>query len=274
MSHPAFSVIDVVRVNVADASRVRSSDRAAVEDPLEIRIHRRPFAVVMRTPGADRELTAGFLLAEQVLTSPEDLGTLDYCEDVAEPGGQAINVTLARATGNTIDRLLADRRQVVMNAACGLCGRLTLDSLRLATPPLERTWCVDAAVIAVLPERLRAGQAVFNETGGLHAAGLFSPSGALETLAEDVGRHNAVDKVIGRRMLMDEWPVGDRLLFVSGRTSYEIVQKAALAGIPMIASVSAPSSLAIAMADELGISLIGFVRGAAFNVYTHAGRIV
>ena len=217
MNQPAFSAIAVVRVNVAEASRVRSSDRVAVEDPLEIRIHRRPFAVVMRTPGADRELTAGFLLAEQVLHSPEDLGTLDYCEDVAEAGGQAINVTLARATGDTIDRLLADRRQVVMNAACGLCGRLTLDSLRLATPPLERMWSVDAAVIAVLPERLRAGQAVFNETGGLHAAGLLS----LHRCARDAGRRR---RPAQRRRQGDRPPDADGR--VAGRRPAAVRQRA------------------------------------------------
>jgi len=286
-----FRPVDVVRV--AGKSRSSDLDRAATEEPLEVRLHGRPFAVIMRTPGADRELAAGFLLSERVLLSADDLGTIEYCtnpanlENPANPAnlanlanlanpanlGNVVTVTLANWTPEALDRLLADRRQVTTNSSCGLCGRLTIESIRADAPPLVCAWTMAPAVVASLPETLRAAQAVFRETGGLHAAGLFSPDGALQDVAEDVGRHNAVDKVIGRALMREELPLSARALFVSGRSSFEILQKALFGGIPLVASVSAPSSLAIELAEEAGITLIGFVRGDRFNIYTHPERV-
>jgi FdhD protein len=158
-------------------------------------------------------------------------------------------------------------------SACGLCGRLTIESLRADAPEIDAFWTVRRDVLVGLPEALRLAQAVFDETGGLHAAGLFSPDGTLTETAEDVGRHNAVDKVIGRMLIREALPLSRHLLFVSGRTSFEIVQKAVLAGIPIVASVSAPSSLAIDLAEDAGVTLIGFVRDAGFNIYSHPMRV-
>ena len=271
MAEP-FRRVDLTRVR--SGVRVAALDRAATEEPLEVRLHNRPFAVIMRTPGADRELVAGFLLAEGVLKDADDLGTIEYCTDpAAEHPENIVNVGLADRSAETLDRLLADRRNVTTNSSCGLCGRLTIESLRTDRPPLPSDWTIATAIVVEIPDRLRCAQAVFDETGGLHAAGLFTRDGRLETMAEDVGRHNAVDKVIGRMLIQERLPLRGHLLFVSGRTSFEIVQKAFLAGIPMVAAVSAPSSLAIELAADCGITLVGFLRGPNFNIYTHPERI-
>ncbi len=268
----AFRRVDVVRVR--DGVRSTDCDRTATEEPLEVRLHNRPFAVIMRTPGADRELAAGFLLAEGVLRNADDLGTIEYCTDPsAEHPENIVNARLTNRTPDALEAMLAERRNVTTNSSCGLCGRLTIESLRSDLPPLTSSWTMPASTILELPDRLRQAQAVFEETGGLHAAGLFSRDGRLETVAEDVGRHNAVDKVIGRMLMAERLPLSDHVLFVSGRTSFEIVQKAFLAGIPMVAAVSAPSSLAVELAEDSGITLIGFLRGRNFNVYAHAQRV-
>jgi FdhD protein len=268
----AFRSVEVTRVR--EGLGATGTDRAATEEPLEIRLHDRSFAVVMRTPGADRELAAGFLLAERVLTSPDDLGTIEYCTDPkAEHPENIVNATLVGGTSESLEKMLDARRQVTTNSSCGLCGRLTIESLKVDAPALASRWTIAAATLVALPDRLRQAQQVFAETGGLHAAGLFTRDGNLDALAEDVGRHNAVDKVVGRMMMQDRLPLLDHLLFVSGRTSFEIVQKAFLAGIPFVAAVSAPSSLAIDLAQECGVTLVGFVRGQSFNVYAHAERI-
>ena len=268
----AFNTVEVLRVH--GGRRTADVDRAATEEPLEIRLHGRPFAVIMRTPGADRELAAGFLLAEGVLGSAGDLGAIAHCTDAgAEHPENIVNVTLVNRSADALARLLADRRLVTMNSSCGMCGRLTIESLRTDAPPLVSNWTVSRDALVAMPDRLRAAQTVFDETGGLHAAGLFTRDGALEQAAEDVGRHNAVDKVIGRMVMREALPIADRVLFVSGRTSFEIVQKAFLAGVPVVASVSAPSSLAIALAADAGVTLVGFVRGDSFNIYTHPSRI-
>jgi FdhD protein len=267
----AFRPVAVTRVR--DGARVDEVDRAATEEPLEVRLHGRSFAVIMRTPGADRELAAGFLLAEGVIRSADDLGTIEHCSDSLSAGGNIVNVTMAGEAVESVERVLAGRRQVTTNSSCGLCGRLTIESLRSDAPPLTCDWTIDRATLAALPGRLRAAQTVFDETGGLHAAGLFTREGGTETVAEDVGRHNAVDKVIGRMLIREQLPLSNHLLFVSGRTSYEIVQKAFLAGIPMVGAVSAPSTLAVDLAQEAGVTLVGFVRGDGFNIYAHPGRI-
>jgi FdhD protein len=268
----AFRGVEVVRVR--DGVRAVDRDRAATEEPLEVRLHNRPFAVIMRTPGADRELAAGFLLAEGVLKSADDLGTIEYCTDpAADHPENIVNARLANRSPDALEELLAERRNVTTNSSCGLCGRLTIESLRSDLPPLTSAWTVPSSMVLELPDRLRQAQAVFEETGGLHAAGLFARDGRLETIAEDVGRHNAVDKVVGRMLMAERLPLSEHLLFVSGRTSYEIVQKAFIAGISLVAAVSAPSSLAVALAEDCGITLIGFLRGNNFNIYAHPERI-
>jgi FdhD protein len=264
----------VAVVRVRGGARTEESDRAATEEPLEIRLHDRPFAVIMRTPGADPELAAGFLLSERVLAGADDLGTIAHCTDpAADHPENIVNVTLANGSALAIDRLLAGRRQVATSSACGMCGRQTIESLAVGAAPLRRTWSVASTLISALPDQLRARQALFDETGGLHAAGLFARTGSLLDVAEDVGRHNAVDKIVGRMLMRDALPLSDHLLCVSGRTSFEIVQKAIVAGIAVVAAVSAPSSLAIELAEEFGVTLIGFIRGDGFNIYAHAERI-
>jgi FdhD protein len=216
--------------------------------------------------------------------SADDLGTIEYCTDpsvrgTAGPGviddtrENVINVTLVAGSADRLERLLAGRRQVITNASCGMCGRLTIESLRTDAPAIQSHLRVAPSVLAAMPDRLRAAQGVFDQTGGLHAAGLFSADGELIQSAEDVGRHNAVDKVVGCMLMRDALPLTDSLLVVSGRTSFEIVQKAFLAGIPIVAAVSAPSTLAIDLARESGVTLVGFVRGKSFNIYAHPTRI-
>jgi len=291
----AWQPVNVVRVR--DGQRVDEADRAATEEPLEIRLHGRPFAVIMRTPGADRELAAGFLFAERVIRTADDLGTIEYCTD-RDPspvgpanrlrqgyGGQeagpqvqenVVNVTLANGSEDRLARLLDDRRKVTTNSSCGLCGRRTIESLATDVEPIRPSWTIPAAAITQMPGRLRERQAVFDETGGLHAAGLFvveGPEVRLVEVAEDVGRHNAVDKIVGRTLMREALPLSTHLLCVSGRTSFEIVQKALFAGIPVVAAVSAPSTLAIALAQTFGVTLIGFLRGGSFTVYAHPARI-
>jgi FdhD protein len=241
---------------------------------MEVRVNGAPFAVIMRTPGADRELAAGFLLAEDVIRNSQELLTIEACEDTTEEGrGNTLNVTVS---GEAIERLatrLGERRQVTMNSSCGLCGRRTIETLRARISSVDGAWTVAPAVVSRLPAALGDAQQVFAATGGLHAAGLFDRDGTLRHIAEDVGRHNAVDKIIGRRVMEDALPLSNTILVVSGRTSFELVQKALLAGIPFVAAVSAPSSLAIELAVESGITLCGFVRGERFNVYAHDQRI-
>src|SRR3954465_315944 len=190
-------------VRVAEGVRASAVDRAAVEEPLEVRLHGQAFAVIMRTPGSDRELAAGFLLAERVVGGSDDLGTIEYCRDGDETSPNIVNVTLAGVSADRLQRFLSERRAVWTNSSCGLCGRLTIESLRCDLPPLAGGSSLTASVISSLPDRLRSAQPLFDETGGLHACGLFDANGVLATSAEDVGRHNAVDKVVGRMLMQD-----------------------------------------------------------------------
>ena len=241
---------------------------------MEVRVNGVSFAVIMRTPGADRDLVAGFLLAEDVIRSADEIGTIEYCQDVEDEGrGNTINVTVTGEAAARLDARLGERRQVTMTSACGMCGRRTIESLQSRVAAVRGDWTVSADIIATLPNRLRASQAVFESTGGLHAAGLFDRSGTLQMSAEDVGRHNAVDKIAGRTLLEGKHPLDTSILLVSGRTSFELVQKALLAGVPVIAAVSAPSSLAVDLAKQSNITLCGFVRGPRFNIYSHPHRI-
>jgi FdhD protein len=271
MSEPGDRVYDSRRIG-ADAGPRK--DHVAVEEPMEVRVNGAPFAVVMRTPGADRDLAAGFLLAEDVIRDGDEIGLIEYCLDADDEGrGNVLNVTVLGDAVARLDDRLANRRQVMMTASCGLCGRRTIESLRARVPAVTGGWSVSAAVVTSLPPALRRAQRVFESTGGLHAAGLFDLDGRLLSVAEDVGRHNAVDKIAGRMLLEGRLPLSRTILQVSGRTSFELVQKALLAGIPMICAVSAPSSLAIDLAREAGMTLCGFVRGDSFTVYANPERV-
>jgi FdhD protein len=269
-SLPGIREVAILRQGQAAAER----DSVAVEEPMEVRVNGASFAVIMRTPGADRDLAAGFLLAEDVIRSADEIGTIEYCQDVeAEGRDNTINVTVTGAAVERLEARLGERRQVTMTSACGLCGRRTIESLQSRVAVVKGDWAISGNVIAALPDRLRSSQAVFASTGGLHAAGLFDRSGLLQLSAEDVGRHNAVDKIAGRTLLAGRHPLDASILLVSGRMSFELVQKALLAGVPLIAAVSAPSSLAIELAEQANITLCGFVRGPRFNIYSHPRRI-
>jgi FdhD protein len=267
-AHP----VDVVRVVLQAGAMAR--DLAAAEEPLEIRLGSRPFVVIMRTPGQDRHLAAGFLLSEQIVRAPGDIAAMRYCTDTdSRDTVNVLNVWLAGDAAVRAQVALEGRRHVTANSACGVCGRRSIDDLLHGIAPVGPGFVVDRAVVAAMPDRLRAAQRAFDQTGGLHAAGLFDAAGTLMQVAEDVGRHNAVDKVIGAELLQGRLPLSDRVLFVSGRTSFEIVQKAVCAGIPVVASVSAPSSLAISLASDACVTLLGFVRNGAFNIYAGAERV-
>ena len=249
-------------------------DRVAVEEPMEVRVNGAPFAVIMRTPGADRDLAAGFLLAEDVIRDADEIGLIEYCLDADDEGrGNVLNVSVTGAAIARLEDRLSNRRQVMMTASCGLCGRRTIESLRARVPGVAGGWSVPASVIVSLPLTLRQAQRVFDATGGLHAAGLFDLEGRLLLMAEDVGRHNAVDKLVGEQFLAGRLPLHSALMLVSGRASFEIMQKALMAGIPVVAAVGAPSSLAVDVARQFGMTLLGFVRGENFNIYTGAQRI-
>jgi FdhD protein len=264
--------VQVLRVSPAGAEE--RGDVAATEEPLEVRLHDSRFAVIMRTPGSDRELAAGFLLAEGIIQSGDELGAIEHCRHPDHPESHnVVNVFLLGRAAGELDTTLAQRRNVLSNSSCGICGRVSIESLATRAEPLASTITVASEVMRMLPDRLRARQPLFEQTGALHAAGIFSATGECVASAEDVGRHNAVDKVVGEMLFAGRLPVRGHVLAVSGRVSYEIVQKAWLAGLEIICAVSAPSSLGIELAQEAGITLIGFARGETFNVYTHAGRI-
>jgi FdhD protein len=251
-----------------------TTDVAAVEEPLEVRLHGRPFAVIMRTPGDDRSLAAGFLFAEGVVRSAHDIGAVEHCHHPDRPEvWNIVDVYLLGSAAASIPQVLEERRNVLATSSCGMCGRVAIESLQTRAARLPVATRFEKDVVARLPELLRERQLGFEGTGGLHAAAIFTPDGACELSAEDVGRHNAIDKVIGARLLEDALPLSSRALAVSGRTSFEIVQKAWLGGIELICAVSAPSSLAIEVAEEAGVTLLGFVRDGGFNIYSYPERI-
>jgi FdhD protein len=261
---------------VRDGVATRRPDSVAGEEPMAIRVAGPgqvpvDVAVTMRTPGHDAELAVGFLVSEGLL-APADVTVLTVA--VGDPGSVATpDNELTVRIGRPFDPRAVPDRAFVASASCGICGKATLDDVAVrcdALPPGPR---VAAATITALPERLRAQQAVFDRTGGLHAAGLFDAVGTLLAVREDVGRHNALDKLIGAAALAGELPLHDRLLAVSGRVSFEIVQKAAVAGVPLVAAVSAPTDLAVEAAERVGMTLVGFVRGGGFNVYAGEERI-
>jgi FdhD protein len=260
--------VPVVRVRSGVAER--GSDAVAAEEPLEIRLEGEPVAVTMRTPapGQDAELAIGFLLGEAIVAK-EDVARVKECRDGTDDGGIADVILRPGARPAP-----GWQRAFYATSSCGICGKASIEAVRIAAPPVPGGPRVSAAALAALPEALRARQRAFARTGGLHAAGAFTPAGELVALREDVGRHNAVDKLVGRMAMDGRLPLHEYLLLVSGRTSFEIVQKALLAGVPIVAAVSAPSSLAISLARESGMTLVGFLRDGDFNVYAGQERIV
>ena len=267
--------VDTRVLAVEDGVGHERSDRLAGEEPLEIRAAgpgQEPVrvAVTMRTPGNDFELAAGFLHSEGLLRSPLELSEIKYCTDV-ERGEQAYNVVTVHLRRPFEADLV--QRNFGVTSACGVCGKASIDSIEVASEPLPDGPVVAAGVIGGLPERLRTAQRTFERTGGLHATGLFTAAGDLTLVREDVGRHNALDKVIGNQMLAGATPHGESVALVSGRASFELVQKAAVAGIPVLCAVGAPSSLAVDAARRLGMTLVGFLREERFNIYAGAARI-
>lgn len=263
----ATRVVPVRRVVGADVQPVKG-DAVAAEEPLEIRVEGEPTAVTMRTPGHDLDLAAGFLYTEGVIDGPDDLRALAHVDDPADPRGNTVDCVLAG--GVPLARKRRAQRDFFASSSCGICGKATLDRVFQQVPERAHRPLPAPERIHALPSALRAAQAVFGETGGLHAAGLFDPAGALDILREDIGRHNAVDKVIGARLRADRVPCDDAWLVVSGRAGFEIVQKALVAGLPLLAAVGAPSSLAVELAARGGLTLIGFLRDGRFNVYSGA----
>jgi FdhD protein len=244
-------------------------DELAQEEPLEIRVRGRAVSVTMRTTGHDDELALGFLLTEGIIRSSRDVLRVAPC--TRNEDGNVINAVLAPEVPMDFERLT---RHVFASSSCGLCGKATIDAIRSQFPPVTSEVVMEAEMIARLPETMRAAQATFNRTGGLHAAALFDPQGELLVLREDVGRHNAVDKVIGHCLQRGPFPPDRHVLLVSGRSSFEIMQKALAARIPIVAAVSAPSSLAATFAQESAQTLIGFLRDRRMNVYAHPRRIL
>jgi FdhD protein len=244
-------------------------DVLAAEEPLEIRVRNRPLAVTMRTPGHDDELAAGFLLSEGLVRSRDDMVNIAPCS--RNEHGNAINVRPGPLVSIDFEKLT---RHVFMTSSCGVCGKASIESVRTRVPPLAPGPRIDPRVLCVLPDRMRAAQSAFAETGGLHAAAVFDALGEMLVLREDVGRHNAVDKAVGRLLLDGQTPLSQHILLVSGRASFEIMQKAAMAGIVVVAAVSAPSSLAARFAEEMGQTLVGFLRPPRFNVYARPDRIL
>ncbi|MBV7247565.1 formate dehydrogenase accessory sulfurtransferase FdhD [Streptomyces sp. MW-W600-10] len=268
----------IARRRVLRVREGRSSyrpDTLAAEEPMEIRVGGRPLAVTMRTPGDDFDLAAGFLVGEGVVHRAGDVAGIRYCAGATADGGNTYNVVdVALAPGVPAPDPSLERN-FYTTSSCGLCGKAGLDAVRtsavwsVAEDPLR----IGTDVLTALPDRLRAAQRVFDSTGGLHAAGLFTADGELLCLREDVGRHNAVDKVVGHALRSGLLPLRGSVLMVSGRASFELVQKAVMAGVPMLAAVSAPSSLAVDLAAESGLTLVGFLRGASMNVYAGDGRV-
>lgn len=252
-------------------------DALAVEEPLEVRIDSRSLAAIMRTPGHDHELAMGFLLTEGVISRPDEVLKIeDATDSEGLPLVNVVNVALRHGDQQSTltPQPVAFERHFAVSASCGLCGKNSIADLLISTPPLEADEVhISASVLYDLPAQLRAAQAVFTHTGGLHASGLFTTEGKLLLLREDIGRHNAVDKIIGHGLLQGTFPYSKHILMVSGRTSFEIIQKALLARIPCVAAISAPSSLAVELADRVGITLVGFLRGQSMNVYTYQERI-
>jgi FdhD protein len=258
-----------------DGSR-RQLDSLAAEEPLELRVNGAPISVTMRTPGHDVELAHGFLLTEGVLGSAMDVSAARYCDSVDDHGRNTYNVLDVALAPGVQPPDVGVERNFYTTSSCGVCGKASLDAVRLKTrfSPAADPLTIAPPTLSTLPDGLRSAQKLFDSTGGLHAAGLFDATGELLVAREDVGRHNAVDKVLGWALLADRIPAAGTVLMVSGRASFELVQKAVMAGVPVLAAVSAPSSLAVELAVDAGLTLVGFLRGPTMNVYAGTQRIV
>ena len=272
MNRPILTV-PVQKVDGDSSAPVQ--DLLAVEEPLEIRLGEKTISITMRTPGHDFELAAGFLFSEGILHDRAEIRDIVWSKMAVENPrqlGNSVTVELNPGVAVDLDRL---ERHFYTTSSCGVCGKASIEAIQMqGCPVLPRNApTVTTAVIHHLPETLRRAQPVFERTGGLHAAALFDPQGNLQLLREDVGRHNAVDKLVGAEMLAGHTPLSDRLLLVSGRASFELVQKALMAGIPILAAVGAPSSLAVETAQRFNLTLLGFVRDGRFNIYSGASRI-
>lgn len=262
-------------VRLSGGAKTDRIETMVVEEPLEIRVGGESLMVTMRTPGDDFDLAAGFLVSEGVITKSADLLTMKFCAGTDETGANTYNLLDLQLAPGVEPPKPGVKRQFTTTAACGICGKESLDDVRT-----KAAWTVHDDPVRIAPEtltelpgRLRKAQKIFDRTGGLHAAGLFTAEGDLLSASEDVGRHNAVDKLIGRALREDRLPLRGTILMVSGRASFELVQKAVMAGIPAMAAVSAPSSLAADLAAESGLTLAGFLRGDTTNLYTHPDRI-
>jgi FdhD protein len=254
---------------IRGAARSEVDDSVAVEAPLEIRINGKALTVVMRTPGHDEELARGFLYNEGLIDGARDIVGIARPERLnGDELGNVVDVTLRGGM-----RTPSGERAFYASSSCGVCGKNAISALTVRAPVTSPTLTVAAATLALLPDRLRAAQPAFVATGGVHASGLFAADGTLEQVREDVGRHNALDKLCGWALANDRLPLQDRLLLVSGRVSYELVQKAVACGLPLLAAVGAPSTLAIDLAEQFGVTLVGFLRGENMNVYSHADRV-
>jgi len=266
-----------VRVVESGGMRVRP-DMLATEEPMEIRLLAGPtkqtVAVTMRTPGADFELAAGFLYGEGIISSPDDILKISYCVDPDIDAEQQYNIVNVELRSGTEFDLRPLERHFYTTSACGVCGKASLEQLELrGCPVISPGPEVSAETIYSLPETLREAQGLFDATGGLHAAALFDGEGELLALREDVGRHNAADKLVGWALLEGRLPLAEHVVLVSGRSSFEIMQKCLTAGVPIVCAISAPSSLAVDVAREFGLTLVGFLRGGKFNVYAGADRV-
>jgi FdhD protein len=255
---------------IRDGARAAADDEIAIEAPLEIRVAGKALTVVMRTPGHDEELARGFLYAESLVDAAADIVAI--ARPAALTGDEVGNVVdVALRPGA---RTPAGERLFYASSSCGVCGKNAISALRVRAPVVSSSLRVSAATLSSLPDRLRAAQPLFARTGGVHASGLFAADGTLELAREDVGRHNALDKIIGWGLAAARLPFSERLLVVSGRVSYEIVQKAVAAGLPLIAAVGAPSTLAVDLAEQFAVTLVGFLRDGGMNVYTHGERVL
>ena len=268
------SILTIPVQKVEGESSTSCQDLLAVEEPLEIRIGDKAISITMRTPGHDFELAAGFLFSEGILQDSHQIQRIHWSKGEGNPRQTSNSVSVELAPGVEIDfeRL---ERHFYTTSSCGVCGKASIEAIAMQScPALPRgAPRIQPAVIHRLPEALRGRQAVFEHTGGLHAAALFTPLGEVAALREDIGRHNAVDKLIGAEMLAGRTPLSDKLMLVSGRASFELVQKALMAGIPVLAAVGAPSSLAVELAQRFHLTLLGFVRDGRFNIYSGASRI-
>ena len=271
--------VEVIRLSAAGKHTV--PDLVAAEEPLEIRLgfgslaerRQQRLAVTMRTPGNDFEMVLGFLFTEGIVQSYEQIESIKYCEDVGRQDEKG-NVVRVELQVDVRIALVSLQRNFYTTSSCGVCGKSSIAAVRQQCMAMAFSWKIEPDIIHRLPKKLRQAQQVFEYTGGLHAAGLFDHAGQLQLVREDVGRHNALDKVIGAMLVKKSIPLLNHILFVSGRASFELVQKAAVAGIPILAAVGAPSSLAVTLAKECGMTLLGFVREERFNIYTGIERII